>query len=91
MIKPLISPLIGWGRGYPPKSAKDPRPEGVSWEIVNLGDVLREADPKVPAETNTEEWLRTSEPYSGFTTVLLNRLYEADPANGCGIRRGGQR
>jgi hypothetical protein len=36
MIKPLISPLIGWGRGYPPKSAKDPRPEGVSWEIVNL-------------------------------------------------------
>jgi hypothetical protein len=88
MVKPLTSPLVGYGRGYPPTSAKDPDPSG-ELELVfqSAADLLREPDPRIPAETQTEKWLRTSEAFDAFTDPLLKRLYEADPANGCGIKR----
>lgn len=88
MVKPLVSPLVGFGRGYPPKIAKDPNPSG-ELELVfrSAADLLREPDPRIPAESQTEKWLRTSEAFDAFTDPLLARLYEADPANGCGIKR----
>jgi hypothetical protein len=53
--------------------------------------MLAQLDDRIPAETETEKWLRSSEAWDAVTRPLLARLYEADPANGCGIRRGGIR
>jgi hypothetical protein len=85
MIKPLVRPWIGNGRGYMPKQAKDPDPEAPAWQIIPASEIMMEAP--VRAETETEKWLRTSQAWDGFTRVLLERLEEADPANGHGIGR----
>jgi hypothetical protein len=87
MVKPLTSPLLGWGRGYLPKSAKDPDPDEKWPRFINAAEYMRQPDPRIPAETETEKWLRTSEAWDAFTDVLIGRLYEADPANGCDISR----
>jgi hypothetical protein len=87
MVKPLTSPLIGWGRGYPPRQAKDPDPAETWPRFYRAADLMREGDPRIPATAETEKWLRSSEAWDAFTDVLIGRLYEADPANGCDIKR----
>lgn len=91
IVKPLATPLIGWERGYPPKTAKDPSPDR-GWRITSGADLMaewKEAEKhRIPATTDTEKWLRTSEAWDAFTTVLLDRLETADPGNGHGICDG---
>jgi hypothetical protein len=92
IVKPLVSPLVGWRRGYPPEVAADPdsdKPSG--FRMITGGEMLdayraHEAT-RVSATTDTEKWLRTSEAFDAFTNVLLDRLERADPANGHGIGR----
>jgi hypothetical protein len=105
IIKPLVSPLIGYGRGYPPKQAKDPEPPGerrlmatrasdiaTSWKPVDWSEVFAEGEARNKEKvTKTEKWLRSPEAWDAFTRPLLDRLYEADPANGCGVRRAAVR
>jgi hypothetical protein len=55
IIKPLVRPWVGWGRGYPPKPAKDP--DNAFPRFINVGEAMREADPRIPAETETEKYL----------------------------------
>lgn len=87
IVKPLVDPWVGWDRGYLPQQASDaPRD---TWEPINLTDYLKHTrdDRKLPADTDTERWLRTSEAFDAFTGVLIDRLYAADPGNGHGIGR----
>lgn len=86
VIKPLVKPWIGWGRGYLPRQAKNPDPDG-GWRlrVQTAAEVMREHP--IPAETETEKWLRTSEAWNAVTQVLNDRLYKYDPANGCGVGR----
>lgn len=86
IIKPMVRPYLGYGRGYPPKSAKDPNPDR-AWEIISAAEMWARGDTGLPAETETEKWLRTSEVWDAFTDVLMTRLYEYDPANGCRVGR----
>ncbi len=90
IVKPLASPLIGWGRGYSPKAASDPEPvvNGArQFRPVSLTELLKEEGARVPATTDTEKWLRTSEAWDAFTGVILPRLKRADPDHGHGIGR----
>jgi hypothetical protein len=89
IVKPLVTPLLGWGRGYAPTEATDPDPGESSWlpRRWSMAELMAEPDHRTPATTDTEKWLRSPEAYDAFTDVLLERLREADPANGHGIRR----
>ncbi len=92
IVKPLVSPLIGWGRGYPSKPASDPDPDNPSGlRIISGSEMLAAYEAaqvtRTPATTDTEKWLRTPEAYDAFTDMLLDRLERADPANGHGIGR----
>lgn len=88
IVKPLAIPLIGWERGYPPDTAKDPSPDG-GWRMLSGGDLMAEYEEAqqrlAPATTDTEKWLRTSEAWDAFTGALIDRLHTADPGNGHGI------
>jgi hypothetical protein len=90
ILKPLVEPMVGWGRGYPPKSAKDPVPYA-EWGVYSAAELVAYADlpehSRIPATTETERWLRSSAAYDGFTRPLIAQLQEADPAHGCGIHR----
>lgn len=88
ILKKIVTPYVGWERGYPPEEAADPNPDGSSWlpQPIDLAALMAQEDARPEPTTETERWLRTSEAYDGFTSVLLSRLYDADPANGCGIR-----
>lgn len=89
IVKPLVLPLIGWERGYPPKAAPDPG--NFAWVLVSGGDWAREfaeaEKTRTPATTDTEKWLRTSEAWDGFCGELIRRLNDADPGNGHGIHQ----
>jgi hypothetical protein len=107
IVKPLVSPLVGWGRGYPPEQAKDrdswqprrlrvtraseirPRSRHVDLTpyLVDARQLLDEDDDQLPATSETERWLRTSEAYDAVTGRLLAKLDQADPGNGHGIGR----
>jgi hypothetical protein len=90
IVKPLTTPLVGWGRGRHDKAREGEAERGFFFE--NLGDVMREIDEedellkKYPIGPN-EQWLRTSQAYNAFTNVILSRLQHADPGNGHGIAR----
>lgn len=94
IVKPLVSPLIGWERGYPPAVAKD-KPavteDPDTWPLVSGADWLAESEAadkqRIPATTDTEKWLRTTEAWDAFTRILIDRLETADPGNGHGIAR----
>lgn len=85
IVKPLTSPWIGWERGYPAEQADDPA-ERPLYRVVRASDLERR-ERRLPAETETEAWLRTSEAYDAFTDELLRRLDAADPGTGHGIHR----
>lgn len=75
IIKPLIQPCIGAGRGYVPSEASDvvgaPQPR-----VYGFKELLEEAkkQKRVPATTETEKWMRTEEAWDAFSNVLLTRL-----------------
>lgn len=86
IISPLVYPWIGWARGDLPETAPDtPRD---TWAPIDLTSYLDGEDRKVPADTDTERWLRTSDAFDAFTRALIDRLYAADPAHGHGIGAG---
>lgn len=105
IVKPLVTPLVGWERGYIEEEAKDPDPEpepaddeeAAARALFNFKSRLRTAaeimaepeQSRTPATTDTERWLRSPMAYDAVTNVLLDRLNEADPANGHGIGRVG--
>ena len=47
IIKPMVRPYLGYGRGYPPKSAKDPNPER-AWEIISAAEMWARGDTGLP-------------------------------------------
>ncbi|MEJ2814002.1 hypothetical protein WBN73_20940 [Paenarthrobacter sp. CCNWLY172] len=75
IIKPLIQPWIGYGRGHVPSEASDvvgpPKPRAYGFK-----EFLEEAkkQQRVPATTAAEKWMRTEEAWDAFTNVLLTRL-----------------
>jgi hypothetical protein len=76
------------GRGWAPKSADDPDPDGSRMRVISGSDWHEEFKKRcISAETETEKWLRTSEAWDAFTQVLIDRLEEYDPANGCRVGR----
>ena len=85
MVKPLVSPLLGWERGHPVGEAKDPEPYSFAAHVLDWDEFWSKQDDRSPATTETEKWLRTSDAWDAFTGVLLVRLNDADPANGHGI------
>jgi hypothetical protein len=89
IVKPLVSPYLGWGRAYAPRPARDPDPTATGERLlkVRTGLMAEMEERRLPATTDTERWLRTSEAYDAVTDVLLARLDAADPANGHGIGR----
>jgi hypothetical protein len=103
ILKPLVVPLVGWERGYIEDEAKDPEPEPEPADDVEAAalalskfksrlrtaaEIMAEPEqPRVPATTDTERWMRSMEAYDAFTDVVLARLHEADPGNGHGIGR----
>lgn len=88
VVKPLITPYVGFNRGLPLREAQPYKPGG-EVEMKSLLDWLNESDEKrVPATTDEEKWLRRQSTWESFTTVILHRLDEADPANGHGIAKG---
>lgn len=88
IVKPLTNPLIGWERGYPADTAKDPSPDG-GWRLVTgaelMADYERAQKQRTPATTDTEKWMRTSAAWDAFNDEMLRRLNAADPGNGHGI------
>lgn len=75
IIKPLIVPWVGFGRGYVPSEASDVVNTPSKPKVRSFTDFLDEPGPaRVPATTKTEKWMRTSEAYDAFTDVLLARL-----------------
>jgi hypothetical protein len=90
IVKPLVNPYLGYGRGWRPREASDPEPvvDGARRSRpVSLTKLLADKEARVPATTDTEKWLRTPEAWDAFTDVLLARLKQADPAHGHGIGR----
>ncbi|WP_068154407.1 hypothetical protein [Rhodococcus phenolicus] len=91
VIKPLARPLIGNERGTVPANAKDPAD---SWDPVNLADLLGTLDEarerRVPADTETERWLRTDEAYDAVTDTWLHLIEQAGQADGHGIGPAGR-
>src|SRR5215204_6174174 len=84
IIKPICTPLIGEGRGYPPEQAQDPGEPGSGF--VDLSPYLDALDDEPPEpESEIERWLRTDEAWHAFTDHLLARLDSVNPANGHGI------
>lgn len=87
ILKPLVTPWLGIGRGHFPETAPD-TPRG-TWAPIDLAPHLNGEDQKVvPADTDTERWLRGSDAFEAFSNTLLERLYVADPGRGHGIGRG---
>lgn len=95
VVKPLVSPLVGWERGRAPEQAVDPG-ERRSWRPVpltlgtvvprsGLGELSRE--PSESPTSDIEQWLRTSAAYDAVTNVWLDLLDAADPGRGHGFVR----
>ncbi|MCQ4193865.1 hypothetical protein [Streptomyces parvulus] len=85
VLKPVVSPLIGWERGCVPETAPDPRPEGAAPVFLTRAELMADRPDRVPATTETEAWLRSTEAWDGFTGPLIARLEAADPGNGHGV------
>ena len=52
IIKPLTTPLIGWGRGYLPRQAEDPDPTGeCRLRVTPASEILMEAPTRAMTET----------------------------------------
>jgi hypothetical protein len=84
ILKPLVRPILGWDRGYPPEQAPaEPRD---SWQPMDLEALLAEDDEARPEPDNEiERWLRSSEAWEVVTDRWLKTLDHADPGNGHGI------
>jgi hypothetical protein len=87
IVKPLTSNLVGWGRGYPTKQAKDPTPDAPPFEVLAASDILKRTKSRPTPESETEAWMRTTEAWDAVTNTWLTKLDKADPANGHGIGR----
>lgn len=80
ILKPLVTPIVGWERGAPRQQARDAAPPGVfeAPTALNLSDL---ETPDIPAPTSdTEKWLRTSEPFDAVTDKWLADLDAAGTA-----------
>lgn len=89
IVKPLLMPLVGWGRGYPTRVAADPTGDWASglktWkQLCDEDDSEEKYRPE--ATTETEKWMRTEEAWDAVSNTLLDRLWRADPGTGCGIQ-----
>lgn len=85
IVKPMVLPLIGWGRGHLPHQAKDPDPRPPGLYLIRASEIPWPE--RTGADTETEKWLRSVGAWDAFTSTLLVRLDRADPANGHGIGR----
>lgn len=88
IVKPLATPLVGWGRGYEPKQARDPRrADEPRFRILTVSEIRAESKDRPAPISETEAWMRTTEAWDAVTGPWLARLEAADPANGHGICR----
>jgi hypothetical protein len=90
LIKPLVTPLLGWSRGYPTKQAK--APGAPPWTILTGAELLAVSDSerseRSEPENENETWLRCATAYDAVNDVWLERLHDADPGVGCGLGLG---
>lgn len=83
ILKPMVYPLLGWGRGLAPESAED-----MSFSLMFTGeDFANIKDKHTEATTKTERWLRSSDAYDLVTDRWLEMLTKVDPGLGCGYPR----
>jgi hypothetical protein len=66
ILKLLVEPWVGWERGYMPEQATDNQRD-LSECVLTMSDLRALGDRRIPATTDTEAWLRTSEAYDAFT------------------------
>jgi hypothetical protein len=84
IVKPMARPWVGYERGVIPEQAPDVRPPA---RVMTLTELLAAEASRTDATTDTERWLRTSEAWDAVTRPWIDRLHDADPANGCGMGR----
>lgn len=84
ILKPLVSPLVGWERGYPPGQAADPDPDKRSWQPIDLSAAIAALDSRPKPATATEAWLRTEDAYNAVTHRWLTQLDHAGTGRGHG-------
>lgn len=82
ILKPLVSPLIGWSRGEKMKAREDD--DSLRFDFT---DLVEESIRAESIRGDNEKWLRSSEAWDAFTDELLKRLEKADPGNGHGIAK----
>ena len=88
VLRPLVQPLVGHGRGYPCAQARDERlPRPGEFTVLTMSDLAAMGDARPEPENATEAWLRTSEAYDVVTNHWLKVLDAADPARGHGFAR----
>lgn len=85
ILKPLVTPLVGWDRGYPPEQAEDPDPGKRSWQPIDLTTTFAALDNRPKPATATEAWLRSQDAYNAVTDRWLTQLDAADPGQGHGL------
>lgn len=100
IVKTLATPFLGTLRGIGVEGASNPMHPDLSEEehmarvvgsAVDLSEHVDHLEKyRLPAETATEEWMRTSEAWDAVTRVWIYRMQEADPdmPHGADQRRG---
>lgn len=80
VLKPIVEPLVGWERGIHDQADEEPYSGP-----IDLAAAWDAEDRRPAATTSTEGWLRSPGAYDAVTARWLRVLYDADPANGCGL------
>jgi hypothetical protein len=83
VLRPLVRPWLGWGRGRTPEQAADE--SGQSSRVVDLKTFLDEPDTRPEPASETERWLRDSQAWDAVTSRWREVLERADPGLGHGI------
>lgn len=88
VFKPLVTPVLGWSRGYPLRHQVEPSDKPLAYSPVNLGEIMVGDSARDTPTSEFEAWLRTHEAYDLVTDHWLTKLRAIDPANGHGFRKG---
>jgi hypothetical protein len=90
VVETLALPFIGNMRGIGIDNAKNPKKPDLDADerLEHLLESMEDMSAKderlekyrLPAETATEEWMRTSEAWDAVTEVWIRKMQEADPA-----------
>lgn len=88
VFKPLVTPVLGWSRGYPLRHQPEPSDKPSTLTPVNLSELMERDLTRDTPMSEFEAWLRTSEAFDLVTDHWLTKLRAIDPANGHGFKKG---